>query len=105
MPVVDLLEVVEVDHHQGRELAVALGAGDLELEIVLEQAAVAKTGERVVIGEVAEVLLEQLSLGDVLQLGDVVQGSTVAVAHERDGEDRRHQLAGGVEVALLYLKG
>ena len=52
------LEGVEVDHHQARDLAVALGARDLQLEVVLEQAAVAQAGERVVVGEVAQVLLE-----------------------------------------------
>ncbi len=99
-----LLKLVEVDHHQAGDLAVALRAGDLQLEVVLEQPAVAQAGERVVVGEVAQVLLELLALGDVLQLGDVVQGRAVAVAHERHRQDRRDGLAGGVEVALLDLE-
>ena len=72
---------------------------------MLEQPAVAQAGQRVVVGEVAQVLLQALALGDVLELGDVVQRRAVAVAHERHRQDRRDDLAGGVEVALLHLEG
>ena len=104
--VVDLLEVVEVDHHQPRDLAVALRAGDLQLEVVLEQPAVAKTRQRVVVGEVAQVLLQALALGDVLQLGDVVKRLRPSRSRTSDTERIADSVSpGGVEVALLDLKG
>ena len=40
---------------------------------MLEQAAVAKPGQRVVVGEAQQLLLELLARRDVLELGDVVE--------------------------------
>jgi hypothetical protein len=44
-PVVDVLEVVEVDHHQAAGLARAAGAGHFDLELDGEEALVVKAGE------------------------------------------------------------
>ena len=98
------LKRVEVDHHQPGDLAVALRARDLQLEVVLEQPAVAQAGQRIVVGQVAQVLLQALALGDVLQLGDVVQRRRRRWSRTSDIERiAETRLAGGVEVALLDL--
>ena len=104
--VVDPLEVVEVDHHQARHLAVALRARDLQVQVVLEQAAVAQAGERVVVGEVAQVLLE-------LACARRCPGAARCSAAARRSRSRTSDieriaddgLSGGVEVALLDLEG
>ena len=59
--------------------------------------------ERVVLGEVAQALLDQLALGDVLDLGDEVLGAALAVAHHRHGEHGGDHVPAGVEVAALHL--
>src|SRR5436190_22488273 len=101
--VVDLLEVVEVDVEQRGALRIAGAAADLAQELLLEAPAVPEAGERVVVREAVQVLLDPLALGDVLDLGDEVQGPTVLVAHDRDRQqdpDDRTLLG---EVALLHL--
>jgi hypothetical protein len=50
---------------------------------VLEAAAVDQAGQRVVVGHVLQAFLVALALGDVLELGEQVQGAAVAVAHQR----------------------
>ena len=52
---------------------------------MLEQATVAQASERVVVGQMAQMGLEILALGDVLQLRDVVQRRTVVVVATQDG--------------------
>ncbi len=71
--VVDVLEVVEVEREHRAAGAVALRRGELAGELLLEAAAVEERGDRVVVGEVLELALEALALGDVLHLGDAVQ--------------------------------
>ena len=76
--VVDQLEVVEVED-QHRPVRTA-GAGQVRRQALLEAAAVDQAGDRVVVGEVAQLGLEALSLGYVAR-------------HARDAGDG----AGGVE--------
>ena len=71
---VDVLEVVEVEDEQRATGVVAAGARELALELGLEAAAVEEAGERVVVGEVLELALEALALGDVLELDEPVAG-------------------------------
>ena len=52
-PVVDRLEVVEVEHDEREGAAVAVGAGDLARERLVEVAAVVQPGESVEIRELA----------------------------------------------------
>ena len=66
--VVHVLEVVDVDdEHRGRH-AVPVGVRRHPAELLDEAAAVEQTGQRVVIGEVAELALVALAVGDVLHL-------------------------------------
>ena len=61
--VVDRLEAVDVDDHHRALAAVAGGEGDVLVELGAEAAAVEQAGERVVIGEVAQLGLGLLGLG------------------------------------------
>ena len=56
--VVDVLEVVDVDRQQRRRMAVALGVADDPLELVMEAAPVVEAGQRIVIGELAQLSVE-----------------------------------------------
>ena len=63
--VVDELEAVEVEVEQRDGLALAARAGERELEVLLQQRAVRQPGERVVVGEVGDLLLGRAALGQV----------------------------------------
>ncbi len=70
---------------------------------MLEEAAVAQAGERVVLGQVAQALLHQPPFGDVLDLGDQVQRLALQVAHQRNRERGGDDVPLGVEEALFDL--
>ena len=72
-------------------LAVALTAADLELEVVFEESSVAQAGEGVVVGEMTQALLQALTLGDVLELHDVVQ-------RERRRRSRTSEIASSADM-------
>ena len=61
-PVVDLLEAVDVDDHHRALAAVAGGEGDVLVELGAEAAAVQQPGQRVVVGQVAQLGLGLLGL-------------------------------------------
>ncbi len=69
-PVVDGLEVVEVQEQDGRRAASAAGAGQGVTQPVQEQEAVLEAGQDVVERLVAELLLEGLALRDVAVVDD-----------------------------------
>ena len=70
-----MLEVVEVeDDHRGA-LAEAADVPSAGLQRLLEAPAVEQPGQRVVGGDVLELVLEAPALGDVLDLGDDVPSS------------------------------
>ena len=56
-PVVDRLEAVDVDDHHRPLAAVAGGEGDVLVELGAEAAPVEQPGQRVVVGEIAELRL------------------------------------------------
>ena len=64
-PVVDLLEVVEVDEQQRDRGVGAPGAGERQVELLLDQDPVGQAGQRVVIREVRQLLLTAATLRDV----------------------------------------
>src|SRR5204862_8278230 len=75
--VVDLLEVVEVEDDQRQLAVVAVGAGDLARERLVEEAPVVEAGERVEVRELARLPepprirdRRRRALGEPLQLGD-----------------------------------
>ncbi len=63
--VVDVLEAVEVEQVERALAAVARGVGDELGQLLVEAAAVEEAGQRVVVGEVLELVLEALALRDV----------------------------------------
>jgi hypothetical protein len=60
--VVDRLEAVDVDDHHRALAAVAAGEGDVGVQLGAETAAVEQAGQRVVIGDVAQLGLGLLGL-------------------------------------------
>ncbi len=88
-----MLEVVEVKEQQGAAQVVALEQGDLLAQAVHQQGAVGQVGQRVVVGQVAN-----LCLG-VLQLADIAGGQQQAV-HLVEG-DRLHRHLHGKNIATL----
>lgn len=60
--IVDVLEPVKVEEHHRHHVAVPPGQGDGQLQAILEQQPVGKSGQAVVIGEVGDSLLGVLSL-------------------------------------------
>jgi hypothetical protein len=65
--VVDHLEVVEVDQHDGQPLAVAALPCQRVLDTVEEQRSIGELGERVMEGEVLELVLQCTSIGGVMK--------------------------------------
>ncbi len=94
--VVDQLEAVQVEQHQRAGAAMAARAADLALELFLEAPAAEEARQRVAVGEVLQLVLEALALGDVDGLQD---DQPLAVGAER--EARHGQGADVVAVAML----
>ena len=68
--VVDQLEAVEVKEEDGVEAAVAPRPCERPGQRLVERGAVRETGEVVVVGVEGELLLELLTLGYVVKVGD-----------------------------------
>ena len=79
--VVDLLEAVDVDHHEREPALIAQGAIDLACERLVEVAPVVETGQRVEVGELPR-LPEPARVLDRRRdaLGDLLEGAQVVVA-------------------------
>jgi hypothetical protein len=70
MPVIDRLETVEVDEAQGEAATVALRLGYRHPQAIAEQGAVGQVGQRIVVGPMAQLLLQLLAARDVGQRGN-----------------------------------
>ena len=70
--VVDVREVVDVERQQRGGMAVALRVADDPVELLAEAPAVVQAGQRVVVGEPAQLALEALAVRDVDDLQDEV---------------------------------
>ena len=99
--VVDVLEAVEVEHQDRAAMAVALGRSQRAVELLLEAAAVEQPGQRVVVGEVLQLALEALALGDVDDLADAVGGPAGLVGDGGDGHQHPDEMAVGVHHPAL----
>jgi hypothetical protein len=93
--VVDRFETVQVQVGHGGQGVVALGLGQGHLHAVGEQAAVGQLGQGIVVGQVLQVALALLDVGDVGEQAHVVGGLTRLVAHRRDVAEL------GIEFAVL----
>ena len=63
--VVQVFEVVEVEEQDGALAAVARRERKVTLQLVVEAPAVGQTGQRIVVGEEAQLLFERAALADV----------------------------------------
>ena len=97
--VVHDLEVVEVDEEH-RDLAVG-DCVERGRHVVGEARPVEQAGHRVVRRFVRETVGQELAIGDVLELADLVHRLAGHVADERDAERRPHHRAVGPQVSLL----
>ena len=91
--VVHVLEAVEVDKQDGQLFGAARGAQQGVLQAVVEQQAVRQRGERIVVGQVVELFLRLLDLGDVARHAHVMGGQRMRVAHRADGQPFQVDLA------------
>ena len=70
--VVDALEAVEVEREHRQHVVGALGAGHGVAQLLLEEVPVRQARQAVVQGELLDLLLGTLAVGDVLNLEDEV---------------------------------
>lgn len=85
-------------------MRIDLATTNLISELELEVPTVDHAGERVVVGEVAELVLQALARVDVLDLREAIQGLPVVVADERGRQRRPHFMAFGVSQAKLAME-
>ena len=102
--VVDVLEVVEVQQQQGSVGPVATHEVGVRLELAGEARPVLQAGQRVVAGEVLEVLLVMVAVGDVLHLDHAAQPLTRPVADHRRLHGDPDRVAAGVDEAGLDVR-
>ena len=93
-PVVDLLEVVQVDHDQGERPVVAARAGDLALERLVEEPPVVHAGERVEVGQLSRLakaagILDRRRgpFGELFEPVQLIGAEAVAPLVAVDGEE------------------
>ena len=85
VPVVDVLEAVEVEVDDGQLLAAPTRLPHRLVQPVGQQDAVGQAGQRVVVGVEVQLLLVLLELGDVREQRQVLPGHALLVAHGADG--------------------
>ena len=98
--VVDVLEVIDVDHDQAEHLAQQLRRADRLLEPVLEQGAVGQVGQGVLEGQGLDRLGLAAAVGDVLEqidqpLGPAIGPDQHLAGRAHPGLDRRRRGRGG----------
>src|SRR3990172_12263932 len=84
--IVDLLEFIEVEVEQGAAAVPGLNLIDRLGQLLCEVVTVEKTGERIVLVEVLQPVLDRLALGDV---GDQKLGAVFAVEDDRRNSEFR----------------
>jgi hypothetical protein len=82
--VVHALETVEIDEQHGHLALIAAGVQQRLLDAVAAQQAVRQAGQRIVLRQVADVLLGALSLADIAKEGDHRAIALATVLTERD---------------------
>ncbi len=96
-----MLEVVEIDDQQRRRLVVARDVVPHPLELLFEPAPVEEPRQHVVVGQVLQLALVALLLGDVLEVADAVERTTVARAHQVRVDLNPDRVAVRVEIPFL----
>ncbi len=90
--IVDVLESVEVDQHDGDLLPVSLGQLHRHSQTLRKQLAIREPSQRVMVGEKIDPLLVDLLLGNVLDRPDVVRDRAGSAENGIDHEPRRKGL-------------
>ena len=85
--VVDVLEAVEVEPEHRHQLAVALGAGHGAVEMLVELKPVGQAGQRIVHGEIADLVLGQPALADAPRGNGRGHGEA---HHDQEAGGQRH---------------
>jgi hypothetical protein len=93
--VVDRLEAVEIEKHQGHRTAVSPRLRQRLEEAVAEQAAVRQVGQLVMVGKMLNALFVGLAFGNILFDGDEMLNPAVAVGDRGNGQRL------GIETAVL----
>jgi hypothetical protein len=101
--VVDRLEPVQIQEHDGHAGAVALRQGHRLRDPVGQQDAVGQVGERIVVSQMPHALLALLALGDVGEDLDVVDRPPLRIAHHADGQPLGKHFAVAAPVPHLPL--
>ncbi len=91
--VVDGLELVEVEEHDGGAAALAAPGGQRLVQAVQEQDAVGQAREGVVLGLVAHLLFDALALADVGQHRHIARHLAMGIANGRQRDAHRIALA------------
>ena len=79
--IVDVLEAIEIEEQHGDLASAAARADHGMAEPLGKQGAVGQAGQGVVVGQVAQLLLGALALGDIGQHADVMRALALRVAH------------------------
>ena len=90
--IVQILEFVQIDKQQGTITLTAGTRGHRLLQAIHQQATIGEFGEQVVKGELPNLILRRLVLGDVDHGGDIVGGVTVPILDGGNTEQGRVDL-------------
>ena len=99
--VVHALEAIEIDDVQREDAIAAACARDLAAEPVAQERAIGKVGQRIVMGQMQEVALGPLAVGDVERGSEHVGHATGALAQRRFRGQQHALLATAVEDLFL----
>src|SRR5271155_1912706 len=92
--VIDALEIVEVDHQQCNAALVAASANQRHVQAVMKKRSSRQAGQRVVVGNVGDVLLDTFSLSDVM--GDAQKPQNLPGLVCERGDDKLNAKPGTV---------
>ncbi len=101
--VVDVLEVVQVDHEHRALGSVARHPLHLAGQLLLEAPPVEEAGQEIVVDQVLEACRQLLALRDVLDLRHEVERLATLISDQRDGQEHPEVMPAGMTVALLDL--
>ncbi len=101
--VVDELEAVEVEEEDRAGLVVAGREPDRALQLLGEASTVEQAGQGVVVGEVLELALRALAVGDVHDVGDRLGLLAVSFGEHRTADEHPDGVSVAVDQALLEL--
>ena len=91
--IVDRLEMIEIDKHQGDLLALAFGSDQRLFDPILQQGAVGQAGQWIIICQLADTLLRGVPLGDIGFNANVIKHFSGSAMINADRQPDRVHLA------------